>query len=83
MTTIADNTVPIYTTIGGLSSKFDKFLAVIAIRQRSWRQFFCAYIWPIRDLWVTAFCVLLSFVFYEEKKMWHFATDAIFTLRNR
>ena len=67
MTTIADNTVPIYTTIGGLSSKFDKFLAVIAIRQRSWRQFFCAYMLPIRDLCATTFCVLLSFVFYGKK----------------
>ena len=35
-----------------------------AIRQRSWRRFFCAYMLPIRDLCATAFCVLLSFVFY-------------------
>ena len=36
----------------------------IAIRQRLWRRFFCAYMLPIRDLCATAFCVLLSFVFY-------------------
>ena len=57
----------------------------VAIRQRSWRRFLCAYMLPIRDLCATAFCVLLSFVFYEKKKIkkiWHFATDAMFTLRN-
>ena len=42
----------IYTTIGGPSSKFDKFLAArsqfdaVAIRQRSWRRFFYASILP-------------------------------------
>ena len=38
-----------------------------AIRQRSWRRFSCAYMLPISDLCATAFCVLLSFVFYENK----------------
>ena len=28
---------------------------------------FCAYMLPIRDLCATAFCVLLSVVFYEKK----------------
>ena len=32
--------------------------------QRSWRQFFSAYMLPIRDLCATTFCVLLSFVFF-------------------
>ena len=31
----------------------------VAIRQRSWRRFFYAYILPIRYLCATAFCVLL------------------------
>ena len=29
------------------------------------REEFLAYMLPIRDLWVTAFCLLLSVVFYE------------------
>ena len=38
----------------------------VAIRQRSWRRFVCTYMLPIRDLCATAFCVLLSYVFYEK-----------------
>ena len=40
-----------------------------AIRQRSRRRFFCAYMLPIPDLCAAAFCVLLSVVFYEKKKI--------------
>ena len=46
--------------IWGISSR------AVAIRQRSWRRFFFAYMLPIRDLCATAFCVLLSFVFLRK-----------------
>ena len=61
----------------GISSRAD------AIRQRPWRRFFCTNMLPIRDLCATAFCVLLFFVFYGEKLMQHFVTDAaMFTQRD-
>ena len=40
---------------------------------------------PIRDLCATAFCILLSFVFYYQKNVGaisNIATDAMFTLRD-
>ena len=48
--------------LSGISSRS------VAIRQRSWRRFFCAYMLPIRALCATAFCVLLSVFFYGKKK---------------
>ena len=47
--------------IWGISSR------VVAIRQRSWRRFFCAYMLPICNLCVTPLCVLLSVVFFIKK----------------
>ena len=49
----------------GISSR------AVAIRQRSWRRFFRAYMLPIRDLCATAFCVLLSIVFFTKNHLYN------------
>ena len=75
----------IYTTIGEPSSKFDEFLDVRSqFDSDHGVNFLYAYMLPIRDLCATAFCILLYFVFYEEKKiMRHFVTDtAMLKLRD-
>ena len=74
--------LPIYTTIGGLSSKFDEFLAGRSqfdsdqIMASIFIRLHVANPRPLCDLFF--YCLL----FFTEKIMRHFAIDAMFTLRD-
>ena len=72
----------IYTTVGGLSSKFDEFLAVRSQFDSDHGVDFYA---PTCCQSATFARPLFAFncpLYFTRKKMWHFATDAMFTLRD-
>ena len=49
----------------------------LAIRYRSWRQFLCAYILPIRDLCATAFCICPLFFTTKNHKQCHRCDESV------
>ena len=73
----------IYTTIGELSSKFDEFLAVRSqFDSDHGVDFFAPTCCQSATFVRTLFAFYCPFFSEKKKKKWHFATDAMFTLRD-
>ena len=71
-----------YTTIGELSSKFDECRAVRSQFDSDHRRFLCAYMFQSATFVRPLFAFYCPLFFTKKIIMWHFATDAMFTLHD-